>query len=108
MKDLLLIGRCRDGLYPIPKFNSSQVHHVTKPSVSRCHHRLGHPSSSIVDRVLKDNKLSISREFSSDICDACQKTKSHQLPYPRSTSVSSIPLELIFFDVWGPAPKSVG
>lgn len=42
------------------------------------------------------------------ICDACQQGKSHQLPYPRSTSVSSSPLDLVFSDIWGPAPNSVG
>lgn len=42
------------------------------------------------------------------ICDACQRGKSHQLPYPKSTSLSSSPFELIFSDVWGPAPTSVG
>lgn len=42
------------------------------------------------------------------ICDACQHGKSHQLPYPKSTSVSSSPLDLVFSDVWGPAPQSVG
>jgi len=34
--------------------------------------------------------------------------KSHQLPYPKSNSVSSKPFELVFTDVWGPAPTSVG
>jgi len=34
--------------------------------------------------------------------------KSHQLPYPKSTSISSAPLQLVFSDVWGPAPDSVG
>jgi histone deacetylase 1/2 len=34
--------------------------------------------------------------------------KSHQLPYPKSTSISSHPFELIFFDVRGPTPTSVG
>lgn len=42
------------------------------------------------------------------MCDACQQTKSHQLPYPKSTSISTRPLELVFFDVWGPAPDSMG
>lgn len=42
------------------------------------------------------------------VCDACQKGKSHQLPYPHSFSVSLSPLELVFSDVWGPAPTSVG
>jgi hypothetical protein len=30
------------------------------------------------------------------------------LPYSKLTSVSSHPLELIFSDVWGPGPESVG
>src|SRR4051812_39649746 len=34
--------------------------------------------------------------------------KSHQLPYPTSTSISTSPLQLVFSDVWGPAPTSVG
>jgi len=42
------------------------------------------------------------------VCDACQKAKSHQLPYPKSHSVSSQPLQLIFSDVWGPSPFCVG
>ncbi len=42
------------------------------------------------------------------MCDACQKAKSHQLPYSISSSISSHPLELIYSDVWGPAPTSVG
>jgi hypothetical protein len=33
--------------------------------------------------------------------------KAHQLPYPKSSSVSSVPPELVFSDVWGPAPESV-
>jgi hypothetical protein len=42
------------------------------------------------------------------VCDACQKAKSHQLPFPISLSVSHFPLALVFSDVWGPAPSSVG
>jgi histone deacetylase 1/2 len=40
------------------------------------------------------------------VCDACQRAKSHQLPYNRSTRVSSFPLELVHSDVWGPAIAS--
>jgi hypothetical protein len=32
----------------------------------------------------------------------------HQLPYPKSFSVSKSPLELIFSDVWGHACYSIG
>jgi hypothetical protein len=42
------------------------------------------------------------------VCGPCQQANSHQLPYRKSSSVSSHPLELIFSDVWGPAPESVG
>jgi len=42
------------------------------------------------------------------VCNACQQGKSHQLPYPRSTSRSTRPFDLVFSDVWGPAPTSVG
>jgi histone deacetylase 1/2 len=42
------------------------------------------------------------------MCDPCQQAKSHQLPYPISTSVFTVSLEQVFSDVWGPAPVSVG
>ena len=42
------------------------------------------------------------------MCDSFLKAKSHQLLYPKSTSASKAPLELIFSDVWGPAPISIG
>jgi histone deacetylase 1/2 len=42
------------------------------------------------------------------VCDACQQAKSHQLPYPKSSSISKFSLDLIFSDVWGPAPDSIG
>jgi histone deacetylase 1/2 len=69
-KNLLLQGSCQDGLYPMPTF--PQVHHINKPSTSIWHHRLGHPSSVIVNRVLRDNNLSFSKESCQSVCDACQ------------------------------------
>src|SRR5207244_3003742 len=42
------------------------------------------------------------------VCDACQRGKSHQLPYHASSRVSTMPLELIHTDVWGPALPSSG
>jgi histone deacetylase 1/2 len=72
------------------------------------YHRLGHPASSVVQRVLNLHKLSFIKGSNKEgMCDACQQGKSHQLPYPQSISVSSGVLDLVFFDVWGPAPNSV-
>jgi hypothetical protein len=50
----------------------------------------------------------VSNKSDAHICDACQQAKSHQLPFPKSISVSKAPLERMFSDVWGSAPTSVG
>jgi hypothetical protein len=111
-KKVLLRGRCRGGLYPFPSLEQSTIKCVlsmVKPSITRWHERLGHPSMTIVQKVLDNNQLVFSK--SSDlfgVCDACQCAKSHQLPFPRFVSVSKAPLELIFSDVWATAPSSVG
>jgi hypothetical protein len=58
--------------------------------------------------VVASNNLPCSFESNKEsVCDACQKGKSHQLPYPKSSSTSSYPLELVYSDVWGHAPESV-
>jgi histone deacetylase 1/2 len=108
-KKVLLRGNCEGGLYPLKSMLNKRVFAAIKPSSSRWHSRLGNPSSSIVQQVLSRNKLPFIHDTPRDsVCDACQKGKSHQLPYPRSTSVSHKPLDLVFSDVWGPAPSSVG
>jgi histone deacetylase 1/2 len=113
-KQILHQGRCKRGLYPLAPQSSSprvikQAYEVNKVSSSRWHSRLGHPTYPIVQCVLRENKLPC-ESFSSheSVCDSCQKAKSHQLPYGRSNNISNSPLELIYSDVWGPAPISVG
>jgi hypothetical protein len=60
-------------------------------------------------QILGKHNLPCVRDTTSmSVCDSCQKAKSHQLPYPISSSVSTVPLQLVFSDVWGPAPTSVG
>ena len=108
----LLHGRCRNGLYPLSSAPISSGRHAlgaTKISPSRWHDRLGHPSSAIVQHVLRHNQISFSsKELNKEgVCDACQQGKSHQLPYPNSSSISKAPLELVFSDVWGPARDSI-
>ena len=108
---ILLRGKCVGGLYPLISSSSSsnkQAFVAVKPSSSKWHSRLGHPSSVIVKFVLSKNKLPFSHEISESVCDSCQQAKSHQLRYPVSTSISTAPLQLVFSDVWGPAPTSVG
>jgi histone deacetylase 1/2 len=108
---ILFKGPCHGGLYPLVPISTTSSKHAfitIKPSSSTWHRRLGHPSSFVVQQVLRKNSLAYSPEINSYVCDACQLAKSHQLPYPISTSVSTVPLEQVFSDVWGPAPLSVG
>jgi hypothetical protein len=59
--------------------------------------------------VFSKNSLPFLSDDSLDhVCDACQQAKSYQLSYPRSSSVSKAPPELIFSDVWGATCVSVG
>jgi hypothetical protein len=41
---LLLKGRCKNGLYPLPTSFARQVIGVNKSSLHRWHNRLGHPA----------------------------------------------------------------
>ena len=58
--------------------------------------------------MVNKNSLPCLDSVNESVCNACQQAKSHQLPFPVSSSVSHHPLELVFSDVWGPAPESVG
>uniref|UniRef100_A0A8R7Q7D9 Integrase catalytic domain-containing protein n=1 Tax=Triticum urartu TaxID=4572 RepID=A0A8R7Q7D9_TRIUA len=111
-RKVLLQGKGRRGLYPIRHTSTDvkkQVLSATKLSPDRWHRRLGHPSSVIVSKVISQNNLPCASSFNKEsVCDACQKGKSHQLPYPKSISESKFPLELVFSDVWGPAVETVG
>jgi histone deacetylase 1/2 len=105
-KDILLQGICCEGLYPLPRL--PQVHQATKPSTSRWHRRLGQPSPSIVQRVLREHKLDFVSDSVESVCGACQQAKNHRLPYSQSSCESTFPLQLVFSDVWGLAPHFVG
>jgi hypothetical protein len=108
-------GRCVGGLYPLISslVSSSQFQKhafvAAKPTHVKWHSRLGHPSSTIVSQIISKNKLPCIRDSTLElVCDSCQRAKSHQLPYPVSTSVSTAPLQLVFSDVWSPATTSIG
>jgi hypothetical protein len=108
-RTILLKGRCVGGLYPLPVEEIKQVCSAATCSINIWHNRLGHPAHRIVKKVVSSNNLLCSQESVRElVCDACQQAKSHQLPYSRSMRESKFPLELVFSDVWGPAPESVG
>jgi hypothetical protein len=107
------VAGVKGGLYPLPapdiKAHDKLVLGVQCPSSEVWHSRLGHPAFSIVRHIVQSRNLPCLAESNfQSVCDSCQRAKSHQLPYGVSTSVSTVSFELVFSDVWGPAPTSVG
>ncbi|KAG8477106.1 hypothetical protein CXB51_030102 [Gossypium anomalum] len=114
--ETLLRGRVRDGLYQFSADPTrslpcvSAVHNVdVEDSPSRSdpftlwHNRLGHPSSSVVTTVLNNCGIVTNKKSLSHICIACQKGKSHKLPFSLSTTEYIELFELVVSDLWGPA-----
>jgi hypothetical protein len=96
-------------MYPLPLYEIKQVCNTTRSQINTWHSRLGHASRKVVKRILRNNNLLTSQESVSHyVCDACQQAKSYQLPYSSSTSMSKVPIELVYSDVWGPTLESVG
>jgi hypothetical protein len=104
----LLHGPSKDGLYlwPFSRHSSTKpaAYHGEKVPMDRWHQRLGHPAPPIVRHVIRNHNLPVSSSRVSSVCSSCQQGKSHRLHFSLSNSVSSNPLELLFLDVWGPAP----
>lgn len=106
---LLAKGEPKNGLYEWPPvFSKSKsnliVSHTVCTSQSLWHRRLGHPSAPVIRFLLKSlNKSSMSVNDSFH-CESCKCNKMHKVPFSESSVTSSAPLELLYSDVWGPAP----
>ncbi|KAL9993337.1 putative RNA-directed DNA polymerase [Helianthus debilis subsp. tardiflorus] len=104
----LLMGPSDGGLYtihlpknqPIPKVAFS----TTRAPASTWHQRLGHPHSQLFHSMLSKYCLPISNKDSVLHCDSCSIGKSTKLHLSSSENKSSHVLDLVFCDVWGPAP----
>jgi transposase InsO family protein len=106
---LLLEGKSENGLYPLKLQRTSSknapvfsVFLGIKASTLMWHSRLGHPSFSTVNNVIKAHSLPL---LNNDInkehfCDFCQLGKSKQLPFTASTRSTTSVLDLIHTDLW--------
>ncbi|KAG8492139.1 hypothetical protein CXB51_015694 [Gossypium anomalum] len=112
-KDTLLKGHIRDGLYHFPvsavdpfvahaKLQNKPVDcPVDYPVFALWHSRLGYPSSTIVRSVLQKCNIAFNKSCVDGVCSACQKGKSHKLPFSVSNTIYQ-PFELVVSDLWGP------
>jgi histone deacetylase 1/2 len=132
-KEILLQGTVGgDGLYSfsnitIPPAKSTSLPIVSNPSVcsvtsiaNKCnstlslnsqylwHLRLGHPNGQTLKTALKLCNISVSNNEQdvSNFCAACCMGKAHRLHSTQSQTKYSYPLELVFSDLWGPAPTT--
>jgi hypothetical protein len=101
MGEIMLQGPSKAGLYPIylKHFSSNKSHSLVafigvKAPVSVWHNRLGHPSSSVFQHLLRHSQLSVS---------GSQRQESFSI----SSCVSNFPLELIHSDVWTSPVESI-
>ncbi|XLU82308.1 hypothetical protein S245_005728, partial [Arachis hypogaea] len=74
-------------------------------TVDLWHKRLGHSSLKTVMDVM--NKISLhfsSHSAANHVCEICPLAKMHRLHFSLNDTVYMTPLELVFVDIWGPAP----
>uniref|UniRef100_A0A2N9FJ85 Reverse transcriptase Ty1/copia-type domain-containing protein n=1 Tax=Fagus sylvatica TaxID=28930 RepID=A0A2N9FJ85_FAGSY len=110
-------GLSRDGLYPLhglslPFRSSSQSSSPSaraaclqsvRSSSNLWHARFGHPQDRVL-RHLLHARFSPSVSFDSHFCQHCTQGKMTQLPFSNSNTSASFPLQIVYSDVWGPAP----
>lgn len=94
----LFQGAIDQGLYSLPVSSPSAYHISQQLSLTRWHNRLGHAAFSTVCQLLNKPKVSFPP------CVACLSGKSPRKSRPPTTNKSTVPLQLVHFDVWGPAP----
>jgi hypothetical protein len=105
-------GKCEPGLYPLKLSDVESLHQALVGYPARpdqWHAQFSHPSSQIVQSILCLHYLPCLKESKvSSVCNACQLTKSYQLPYNTSIHCTTMALEIIHSNVWGPTPIFVG
>jgi hypothetical protein len=98
-KNPIMKGKARGLLYPI-RLKSASFKNLSAVKIDNClHHILGHLSSSL------QKKLSTADNKNIQICNSCNKMKSHKQPFSKSRIKTSDCLQIIHCDVWGPSPS---
>ena len=95
----LFRGPPNHGIYELPPSSSKLAYSTIKSSAIDWHHRLGHPSLAIFNKLVSQFHLNVAHS-STFHCNACHCNKSHKLPFCQSTLISTKPLELIYTDLW--------
>lgn len=104
----LLKGACEDGVYSLPEKLAMASKNITayvheRTTTDGWHKRLGHPSSKIVNHLIRAFSLPTNKNANKALCNTCSQNKAHCQPFHSHGLTSQAPLELIYTDVWGPS-----
>jgi histone deacetylase 1/2 len=108
-KEFLLFGQSHNGLYVLSESSATSVPQAFwSPCISAIadlwHSLLGHPTPRILNFLVSENKIVCTSRRSFTQCQACPLGKSSRLSLRPTGHKTFAPLDLIFSDVWGPAP----
>ncbi|KAJ9557137.1 hypothetical protein OSB04_011751 [Centaurea solstitialis] len=105
MKQPLAQGRCENRLYVLRTKPYALVATSSRASYELWHARLGHINFAVISLLNKQGLLSLTSVLPKPIlCEPCQLSKSHRLPFQDNTKRSSDPSDLVHCDLWGPSP----
>jgi hypothetical protein len=101
---LLLEGPSTRGLYQL-RFNTvgnkaTLLHNM----LAHLHQQLGHRAFCIIHAIMKKISTPVSSNNAREVCEACQRGKSHALSFPTSFTPVKGPLDIIYSNVWCPTP----
>ena len=68
------------------------------------HKRLGHPCTKVLSIALEKANVKKGNVKHLDFYTACKIGKSRNAVFPRSESHAKNPLDIVYADLWGPAP----
>jgi histone deacetylase 1/2 len=107
--EVLLSCQSKDGLYVLSRSSIPSIPQAYwSPGISASadlwHRRLGHPTSRIFQLLVSKNKIICNNKHLNFQCQSCPLEKSLRLSLGLTSHKTSALLELIFSDVWGPAP----
>nr|GEZ55553.1 hypothetical protein [Tanacetum cinerariifolium] len=103
----LLTGPSKHGLYTITLPQLKSINKVSflvvQASPTIWHRRLGHPHR-LLRSMLSNFSLPVTNKSLSRLCNSCPLGKSSKLPLFEYGFRSNNILDLVYCDVWGPAP----
>nr|GEW05262.1 retrotransposon protein, putative, Ty1-copia subclass [Tanacetum cinerariifolium] len=104
----LLTGPSKHGLYTITLPQLKSMNKVSflavRASSTIWHRRLGHPHQRLLRSMLSNFSLPITNKSLPSFFNSCPLGKSSKLPLYESGFRSNNILDLVYYDVWGPAP----